>query len=157
RSRPTRRSSDLLTKVKGAYSVLILTPEALYAVRDPYGFRPLTLGKLEHSWIAASETCPLGLVGARPERDIEPGELAVISDAGLKSIRAFPAGERLQCVFEYVYFARPDSVLWGRNVHTVRKELGRQLAREHPAESDIVIPVPDSGTSAALGCSEECG
>jgi amidophosphoribosyltransferase len=147
----------VLAKVKGAYSVLILTPDALYAVRDPAGFRPLTLGRLNDSWIVASETCALDLMEAKPERDIEPGELVVISDAGLRSIRALPAGERLQCVFEYVYFARPDSVLWGRNVHTARKELGRQLAREHPAEADIVIPVPDSGTSAALGYSEESG
>jgi amidophosphoribosyltransferase len=146
-----------LAQVKGAYSVLILTRDALYAMRDPYGFRPLTLGKLGEAWIVASETCALDLMEARPERDVEPGELVVISDAGLQSFRAAPAGERLQCVFEYVYFARPDSVLWGRNVHTVRKELGRQLAREHPAEADIVIPVPDSGTSAALGYSEESG
>jgi amidophosphoribosyltransferase len=123
--------------------------------RDPYGFRPLTLGRLGDAWIVASETCALDLMEARAERDVEPGELVVISDAGLQSFRAAPAGERLQCVFEYVYFARPDSVLWGRNVHTVRKELGRQLAREHPAAADIVIPVPDSGTSAALGYSEE--
>ena len=147
----------VLGKVKGAYSVLILTPEAFYAVRDPNGFRPLTLGRLADSWIVASETCALDLMEAKPERDVEPGELVVISDAGLRSIRAFPPAERLQCVFEYVYFARPDSVLWGRNVHTTRKELGRQLAREHPAEADIVIPVPDSGTSAALGYSEESG
>jgi amidophosphoribosyltransferase len=146
-----------LAKVKGAYAVLILTPDALYAVRDPHGFRPLTLGRLDASWVVASETCALDLMEAKPERDVEPGELVVISDAGLRSIRAFPAGEKLQCVFEYVYFARPDSVLWGRNVHTARKELGRQLAREHPAEADIVIPVPDSGTSAALGYSEESG
>jgi len=146
-----------LAQVKGAYSVLILTRDALYAMRDPYGFRPLTLGKLGEAWIVASETCALDLMEARPERDVEPGELVVISDAGMQSFRAAPAGERLQCVFEYVYFARPDSVLWGRNVHTVRKELGRQLAREHPAEADIVIPVPDSGTSAALGYSEEAG
>jgi len=146
-----------LAQVKGAYSVLILTRDAIYAMRDPYGFRPLTLGKLGDAWIVASETCALDLMEARLERDVEPGELVVISDAGLQSFRAAPAGERLQCVFEYVYFARPDSVLWGRNVHTVRKELGRQLAREHPAEADIVIPVPDSGTSAALGYSEESG
>jgi len=146
-----------LAKVKGAYAVLILTPDALYAVRDPHGFRPLTLGRLNDSWIVASETCALDLMEAKPDRDVEPGELVVISDAGLRSIRAFPTGEKLQCVFEYVYFARPDSVLWGRNVHTARKELGRQLAREHPAEADIVIPVPDSGTSAALGYSEESG
>jgi amidophosphoribosyltransferase len=146
-----------LAQVKGAYSLLILTREAIYAVRDPYGFRPLTLGRLADSWIVASETCALDLMEAKPERDVEPGELVVISDEGLRAFRAAPARERLQCVFEYVYFARPDSVLWGRNVHTVRKELGRQLAREHPAEADIVIPVPDSGTSAALGYSEESG
>ena len=146
-----------LAQVTGAYSLLILTREAIYAVRDPHGFRPLTLGRLGESWIVASETCALDLMEARPERDVEPGELVVISDEGLRAIRAFPPGERLQCVFEYVYFARPDSVLWGRNVHTARKELGRALAREHPAEADIVIPVPDSGTSAALGYSEESG
>jgi len=146
-----------LAQVTGAYSLLILTRDALYAVRDPHGFRPLTLGRLGESWIVASETCALDLMEARPERDVEPGELVVIDDGGLRSIRAFAPRERLQCVFEYVYFARPDSVLWGRNVHTARKELGRQLAREHPAEADIVIPVPDSGTSAALGYSEEAG
>ena len=146
-----------LARVRGAYSLLVLTRDALYAVRDPHGFRPLTLGRLGDAWVVASETCALDLLEARPERDVEPGEIVVVSDAGLRSIRAFPAAERLQCVFEYVYFARPDSVLWGRNVHTVRKELGRQLAREHPAEADIVIPVPDSGTSAALGYSEEAG
>jgi len=146
-----------LGQVRGAYSLVILTRDALYAVRDPYGFRPLTLGRLADSWIVASETCALDLMEARVERDIEPGELVVIGDDGLRTYRAAPAGERLQCVFEYVYFARPDSVLWGRNVHTARKELGRQLAREHPAEADIVIPVPDSGTSAALGYSEESG
>ena len=146
-----------LAQVKGAYSLLILTPDAMYAVRDPHGFRPLTLGRLGDAWIVASETCALDLIEASSERDVEPGEIVMISDAGLQSFRALPAGERLQCVFEYVYFARPDSVLWSRNVHTVRKELGRQLAREHPAEADIVIPVPDSGTSAALGYSEESG
>ena len=146
-----------LAQVTGAYSLLILTREAIYAVRDPHGFRPLTRGRLGESWIVASETCALDLMEARPERDVEPGELVVISDEGLRAIRAFSPGERLQCVFEYVYFARPDSVLWGRNVHTARKELGRARAREHPAEADNVIPVPDSGTSAALGYSEESG
>jgi len=129
----------------------------MYAVRDPYGFRPLTIGRLGEGWVVASETCALDLMEARWERDVEPGEIVIVSDAGLSSIRPFPPAERLQCVFEYVYFARPDSILWGRNVHTVRKALGRQLAREHPVEADIVIPVPDSGTSAALGYSEESG
>ena len=128
-----------MAQVKGAYALLILTRDAIYAVRDRYGFRPLTLGRLGESWIVASETCALDLMEARTERDVEPGELVVISDAGLHSYRAAPAGERLQCVFEYVYFARPDSILWGQNVHTVRKELaparprapgrGRSLSR----------------------------
>ena len=146
-----------LGQVKGAYSLLILTPDTMYAVRDPYGFRPLTIGRLGEGWVVASETCALDLMEARWERDVEPGEIVIVSDAGLSSIRPFPPAERLQCVFEYVYFARPDSILWGRNVHTVRKALGRQLAREHPVPADIVIPVPDSGTSAALGYSEESG
>ena len=146
-----------LKRVTGAYSLLILTRDALYAIRDPYGFRPLTIGRLGDAWILASETCALDLLEARVERDVEAGELVVIGDEGLRSFRPFPPGERLQCVFEYVYFARPDSMLWGRNVHAVRKALGRQLAREHPVPADIVIPVPDSGTSAALGYSEESG
>ncbi len=147
----------VLAQVQGAYSLLLLTPDALYAVRDPYGFRPLSLGRLDHAWLVASETCALDLMEAQTERDVEPGELVVVSDAGIKSIRAFAPRARLQCVFEYVYFARPDSILWGRNVHTVRKALGHQLAREHPVLADIVIPVPDSGVSAALGYSEESG
>jgi amidophosphoribosyltransferase len=146
-----------LARVQGAYSLLMLTPDAMYAVRDPHGFRPLTLGRLDAGWVAASESCALDLIEARAERDVEPGEVVVIGDAGLRSVRAFPAAERLHCVFEYVYFARPDSVLWGRTVHTVRKAMGRELAREHPVEADIVIPVPDSGTSAALGYSETSG
>src|SRR5205823_14357032 len=103
----------------------------------------------------ACETSGLDLVGGRVERDIEPGEMLVVDDAGPRSVRAFPAREKLSCVFEYVYFARRDSVLWGRNVHIVRKAMGHQLARGHPVQADIVIPVPDSGVSAALGYSEE--
>src|SRR5258706_6129950 len=144
-----------LAQVKGAYSLLILTRDALYAMRDPHGFRPLSLGRLEDSWVVASETCALDLMEAKLDRDVEPGEIVVISDAGLRSVRFAPPTDKLHCVFEYVYFARPDSTLWGRNVHTVRKAFGRQLAREHPVSADIVIPVPDSGTSAALGYSEE--
>jgi amidophosphoribosyltransferase len=146
-----------LAQVTGAYSLLILTPDAMYAVRDPHGFRPLTLGRLAEAWVVASETCALDLIEARYEREVEPGEILMVSDAGLQSFRPFAAAERLQCVFEYVYFSRPDSVLWGRNVHTVRKALGRELAREHPVEADVVIPVPDSGTSAALGFAEQSG
>jgi amidophosphoribosyltransferase len=145
----------VLAQVQGAYSLLLLTPDALYAVRDAHGFRPLSLGRLGNAWMMASETCALDLMEARHERDVEPGEVLVIRESGLTSVRAFPARPRLQCVFEYVYFARPDSTLWGRNVHTVRKAFGHQLAREHPVQADIVIPVPDSGVSAALGFSEE--
>jgi len=144
-----------LSQVKGAYSLLIMTRDAIYALRDPHGFRPLTLGRLDDAWVVASETCALDLMEAKPERDVEPGEIVVISAAGLRSLRFAPVAEKLHCVFEYVYFARPDSTLWGRNVHTVRKAFGRQLAREYPVAADIVIPVPDSGTSAALGYSEE--
>ncbi len=146
-----------LARVTGAYSLVILTRQAMYAIRDPYGFRPLTLGRLGAARLVASETCALDLMEAQWEREVEPGEILIVSDAGVRSVRPFPPGERLQCVFEYVYFARPDSILWGRNVHTVRKALGRQLAHEYPVEADLVIPVPDSGTSAALGFAEESG
>ncbi|PYN12992.1 MAG: amidophosphoribosyltransferase, partial [Candidatus Rokuibacteriota bacterium] len=149
--------AQALGRVTGAYSLVLLTPDALYAIRDPHGFRPLTLGRLHDAWIVASETCALDLLEAQTVREVAPGEILAISAAGLRSFKPFPAAERLQCVFEYVYFARPDSVLWGRTVHRVRKALGHQLAREHPVEADIVIPVPDSGTGAALGFSEESG
>ncbi|HET8577436.1 MAG TPA: amidophosphoribosyltransferase [Methylomirabilota bacterium] len=146
-----------LTRVKGAFTLLLLTPESLIGVRDPSGFRPLSLGQLGEAWILASETCALDLMEARAIRDVEPGEILVVNDKGLSSFKPFKPAERLQCVFEYVYFARPDSVLWGRNVHAVRKALGHQLAREHPVQADLVIPVPDSGMGAALGFSEESG
>jgi amidophosphoribosyltransferase len=146
-----------LRQVTGAYSLLILTPEAMYAVRDPNGFRPLGLGRLGDAWVVASETCAMDLIEARYEREVEPGEIVTIHEGGVRSRRPFAPAERLQCVFEYVYFARPDSVLWGRTVHTVRKALGRELAREHPVEADIVVPVPDSGVGAALGFAEQSG
>ena len=146
-----------LTRVKGAFTLLLLTPECMIGVRDPSGFRPLSLGQLGDAWILASETCALDLMEARVIRDVEPGEILVVGDKGCTSFKPFKPAERLQCVFEYVYFARPDSVLWGRNVHTVRKALGHQLAREHPVQADLVIPVPDSGVGAALGFSEESG
>ncbi len=146
-----------LGRVRGAYTLLLLTPTCLIGVRDPAGFRPLSLGRLGDTWLLASETCALDLMEAQLVRDVEPGEVLVIDDAGLRSYKPFRPREPLACVFEYVYFARPDSVLWGRNVHGVRKAMGRQLAREHPVEADIVIPVPDSGVGAALGFSEESG
>jgi amidophosphoribosyltransferase len=146
-----------LTRVRGAYTLLVLTPDSVIGVRDPSGFRPLSLGRLRDAWLLASETCALDLMEAAVLRDVEPGEIVVIDQAGLHSLKPFRPAERLQCVFEYVYFARPDSVLWGRNVHGVRKALGRELAREHPVEADLVIPVPDSGVGAALGFSEASG
>ena len=146
-----------LTRVRGAYTLLLLTPDSMIGVRDPSGFRPLTLGRLDDAWVLASETCALDLMEARVERDVEPGEIVIVDARGVTSVKPFRPAERLQCVFEYVYFARPDSVLWGRNVHTVRKALGHQLAREYPVAADLVIPVPDSGVGAALGFSEESG
>jgi amidophosphoribosyltransferase len=146
-----------LARVTGAYSLLLLTPRAVIAVRDPSGFRPLSLGRLGEAWVVASETCALDLLEAAFVRDVEPGEIVVIGAEGVRAFKPFPPREHLRCVFEYVYFARPDSLLWGRNVHGVRLAMGRQLAREHPAQADVVIPVPDSGVPAALGFSEESG
>jgi len=148
------RIVDALGQVRGAYSLVFLTESRVIAARDPGGFRPLVLGRVGDALVIASETCALDLVDARYEREIEPGEIVTLSERGVESIRPF-ASDPHHCVFEYVYFARPDSILWGRNVHTVRKAMGRQLAREYPVAADIVIPVPDSGTSAALGYSEE--
>ncbi|HLC41907.1 MAG TPA: amidophosphoribosyltransferase [Methylomirabilota bacterium] len=146
-----------LSRVKGAYSLVLLTPDSLIAVRDPFGFRPLVLGKFGESWVFASETCALDLLEAKFVREVEPGEIVTVTGQGLSSTKPFARESPAQCVFEYVYFARPDSNLWGRNVHGVRKALGRQLAREHPVSADVVIPVPDSGMGAALGFAEESG
>ncbi len=146
-----------LTKVRGAFSLLFLTPETLVAARDPWGFRPLVLGRLEGSWIVCSETCALDLIDAEYVREIEPGELVVVDRDGLRSFRPFPPEAVRQCVFEQVYFARPDSTVFGRNVLQSRLLLGRKLAREQPADADVVVPVPDSGMGAALGYAQESG
>jgi amidophosphoribosyltransferase len=152
------RLIDALSRVKGAYSLLVLTPDALIAVRDPNGFRPLTLARLNGSWIVASETCALDLIGATVERHLDPGEMAVIRRGRLRTLRPFPRETRESfCVFEYIYFARPDSNLPGGNVYAFRKTLGRVLAREHPADADMVVPLLDSGSAAALGFAEEAG
>jgi amidophosphoribosyltransferase len=156
-SRVVDRVVTALSQVRGAYSLLFLTPSEMIAVRDPNGFRPLVLGRIKDSVVVASESCALDLVGADFDREVEPGEVVVISDRGVESYHPFPATPRTSCVFEYIYFARPDSRVYGRNVYQVRKELGRQLAREQPAEADLVIPVPDSGVPAALGFAEESG
>jgi amidophosphoribosyltransferase len=152
------RLIDALSRVKGAFSLVMMTPDAMIAARDPHGFRPLSLGRLDGAWIAASETCALDLIGATHERDLDPGEVVVIRRGRLRTLRPFKqvASEHF-CIFEYIYFARPDSNLNGGNVYAYRKELGRVLAREHAVAADLVVPVLDSGNSAALGYSEESG
>ncbi len=151
------RAIAALSVVRGAYSIVFLSRTEMIAARDPYGFRPLVLGRIKDAVIVASESCALDLIGADYVREIEPGEVLVTSAAGLQSFFPFEKRQRTRCVFEYVYFARPDSVVFGRNVYQIRKELGRQLAREQPADADLVIPVPDSGVPAALGFAEESG
>ena len=147
-----------MRRIEGAYSLAIMTERELVGVRDPYGFRPLSIGKVDDAWVLASETCAFDLIHAEFVRDVEPGEIVIIDRNGLRSIQAFPEQERRAfCIFEYVYFARPDSTIANRNVYKVRVEMGRQLAREHPIEADLVIPVPDSGNCAALGYSLESG
>jgi amidophosphoribosyltransferase len=146
-----------LSEVRGAYSLIFLTPREVVAARDPNGFRPLVMGRIKDAVVFASETCALDLVDATYEREVEPGEVVRVSAAGVDSFRPFPQAPRTACIFEYIYFARPDSRVFDRNVYEVRKQLGRQLATEQPAEADIVIPVPDSGVPAALGYSEQAG
>ncbi|HXJ33932.1 MAG TPA: amidophosphoribosyltransferase [Candidatus Eisenbacteria bacterium] len=149
------RIVDALAQVRGAYSLAFLTEDRLIAARDPNGFRPLVLGRVGDGWVVASETCAFDLIGAKYEREIEPGEIVMIGERGIESVRPFPAAPRHHCVFEYIYFARPDSLVYGRNVYDVRKALGRQLARESGVPADIVVPVPDSGVPAAIGYAEE--
>jgi amidophosphoribosyltransferase len=162
RSRKERiedRIVDALNQVRGAYSLLFLTPDKLIGVRDPHGIRPLVLGKLkgDGGTVICSETCALDLIEADFVREVAPGEMIVVASGGMEAHRPFlPAVERL-CIFEHVYFSRPDSILGGKSIYEVRKELGRQLARELPADADIVIPIPDSGVPAALGYSEASG
>jgi len=151
------RICDALKRVRGAYSLLFLTENAIVAARDPYGFRPLALGKYYKSWVVASESCAFDLIGARYIRDIEPGEVLEISAAGLKSLHPFKKTKPTCCIFEYIYFSRPDSIVFGENVDKVRRRLGRLLAREYPVAADIVIGIPDSANTATLGFSEESG
>ena len=147
-----------LHRIEGAYSLVIMTETELIGVRDPHGFRPLCLGRIDDAWVLASETCALDLINARFVRDVEPGEIVIISQDGLTRVQAFPEQKRRAfCIFEYVYFARPDSTIANRNVYKVRVEMGRQLAREFPIAADVVVPVPDSGNCAGLGYSLESG
>ncbi len=148
---------DALSCVRGAYCLLFATRDKIIAVRDPYGFRPLCLGRLDDAWVVASESCALDMVGAKYIRDVEPGELIVIDQNGVDSVQALNSERLALCIFEYIYFSRPDSRIFGDYVDKARRRLGRQLAQEHPAEADIVISVPDSSNTAALGYSEQSG
>jgi amidophosphoribosyltransferase len=149
--------ADALCQVEGAYSLLLLTRDEMFAIRDPRGFRPLVLGRLDGAWVAASETCAFDLIDAEYVREVEPGEMVRISRSGVESIRFAPEKPHQQCIFEHVYFSRPDSVVFSRPVNESRERLGRLLAREYPVEADLVTPVPDSGVPAAIGYAAESG
>ncbi|MBE3035952.1 MAG: class II glutamine amidotransferase, partial [Candidatus Atribacteria bacterium] len=138
-------------QLKGAFSLVIMTEDKLIGLKDPFGFHPLALGKLGDSYAFASETCALNLIGAEFIREVEPGEMVVIDKEGLKSTRILPDNRKALCIFEFVYFARPDSTIYGANVALSRQKMGRRLAREYPVQADMVVPVPDSGISAAIG------
>lgn len=146
-----------LGRLKGSYSLLIQTDHMMIAARDPHGFRPLSIGKLKGAWVVASETCAFDLIEADYVRDVEPGEIIVIDGRGMRSIKPFMPQTYTPCVFEFIYFARPDSHIFGANVYDVRKKLGANLAAEHPVDADIVIPVPDSGVPAAVGYAQASG
>jgi len=152
------RMKDALRRVEGAFSVVAMTRTKLIGVRDPLGVRPLVLGRLGEGWVLSSETCALDIVGAEFVREIAPGEMVVISpEKGVESFRPFERAEPRFCIFEHVYFSRPDSILGGRSVYETRRQIGVELAREAPVEADLVCPVPDSGTPAAIGYSAESG
>jgi amidophosphoribosyltransferase len=146
---------ESVKQITGAFSLVLATKNRLIAARDPHGFRPLALGRLGDTWIVCSETCALDLIGATYVREVEPGEVLVISDGGLRSMHPFPPAQLAHCVFEHVYFARPDSYVFGRSVNDVRTAFGRQLARESHVPADVVVPIPDSGVVAAIGYAEE--
>jgi len=151
------RYIDALRQIEGAYSLVSLTREGMIGVRDPLGVRPLVLGKLDSAYILASETCALDIIGADYVRDVEAGEMVIITEEGITSHKPFPEENPRPCIFEHVYFARPDSMVDEMSVYDVRKRIGAELARENPVEADIVIPVPDSGTPAAIGYAQESG
>ena len=160
RSQKTRiveRYIDALRALEGAYALVALTNKKLIGARDPNGIRPLILGELNGAYILCSETCALDIIGAKYIREIENGEVVVISDEGVESLRPFPKQPARPCIFEYIYFSRPDSMLGGRSIYEVRKAMGRELARESKLEADVVVPIPDSGVPAALGFAAETG
>jgi amidophosphoribosyltransferase len=157
RPRIVERFIESLRQIEGAYALVALTNKKLVGARDPLGIRPLVLGELNGCPILCSETCALDIIGAKFVRDIENGEVVVISRDGVESLRPFPAQRMRPCIFEYIYFARPDSIVHGRSVYEARKAMGAELAREAPADADVVVPVPDSGVPAALGYAQACG
>jgi len=146
---------DSIAKLDGAFSFAVITKDHLVAARDPHGFRPLAIGRLGDAWVVCSETCALDLINATYVRDVEPGEVVVVGASGLRSFRAFPPARLAHCVFEHVYFARPDSEVFGQSVNEVRSNLGRLLAVETPVDADVVVPIPDSGVCAAIGYAEQ--
>jgi amidophosphoribosyltransferase len=148
---------DAISQVRGAYSFVLMTKDRIIGVRDPHGFRPLALGRLGDAWVICSETCAMDLIGATYVRDIEPGEMVIASAAGLRSQKPFAPAKHSQCIFEHVYFARPDSYVFGESVNEVRTEFGRRLARESGVPADVVVPIPDSGVCAAVGYAEQSG
>jgi amidophosphoribosyltransferase len=148
---------ESVSQIQGAFSLVMQTRDSLIAVRDPHGFRPLALGRLGDAVVICSETCAMDLIGATYERDVEPGEILIVNRDGVRSFKPFPPAPLAHCIFEHVYFARPDSYVFGRSVNETRTELGRVLARERPVAADVVVPVPDSGVCAAMGFAEESG
>jgi amidophosphoribosyltransferase len=146
-----------MRRIEGAYTIVVLVADRVMGFRDAHAIRPLVVGTTGRTWILASETCAFDHLGAAPVRDVDPGEVVVLDATGLRSTQVLVPGPVAQCVFEYIYFARPDTVLAGRNVHLTRRRMGRILAREHPVQADVVIPVPDSGVSAAMGYAEASG
>ena len=151
------KAAAIASRLEGAYSLVIMINDAIYAVRDPYGFRPLCIGRLDGSYVVASETCALDIIQAQYLRDVEPGEIVIIDKNGLSSVKIPRKTRHAFCIFEYIYFSRPDSNIFTKSVYLTRKNLGRALAKEHPIDADIVMPIPDSGTFAALGYAEESG
>jgi amidophosphoribosyltransferase len=151
------RFTDALFQIEGAYALVVMTNKKLIGARDPLGIRPLVIGKLDGAYILASETCALDIIGAKFVREVENGEIVVITDDGIESIKPFPPMEARPCIFEYIYFARPDSTVGGKSVYECRKEFGRQLAEESHVDADVVIPVPDSGVPAAIGYGNASG
>ncbi|NQU60661.1 MAG: amidophosphoribosyltransferase, partial [Rhodospirillales bacterium] len=151
------RITDALSQIEGAYSLVAITQKKLIGVRDPYGVRPLVLGRLGDAWVLSSETCALDIIDAEFVRDVEPGEIVVIDEKGLHSLKPFSKKPKKFCIFEYIYFARPDSIMEGRNVYEARKNIGAELARESHVEADMVVPVPDSGVPSAIGYAQQAG